>query len=83
MQGFTTKAQFPPVFPFDSYFLNNFVEFIYYEGLFPPHEIGRMNTYWDAEMSEKAKIESAEEYDEGFCKSSVIGLSRKGWSKIH
>ncbi|MEZ4934588.1 MAG: hypothetical protein R2788_20985 [Saprospiraceae bacterium] len=43
MQEPTLKSQFLVVYPFDHYLLHHFVEYVYYEGLFTPYDIDRIN----------------------------------------
>lgn len=74
MQEPTLKSQFPVVYPFDHYLLHHFVEYVYYEGLFTPYDIDRINKYWDAAKSEKATVSGEEKYNENLRKSSIIGL---------
>lgn len=70
----SVKAFYPPIYPFDSYFLQNFSEFVYYNGLMQPVDINRINQLWDKEKSEKAAVNSEEQYNEELRKSSVIAL---------
>jgi len=51
LKNYTLKAKIPPIYPFDFPQLINFAEFVYYEGLFLPHELKRINEYWKEEES--------------------------------
>lgn len=74
MQQYTLKATQPPIYPFDFNFLHNFVEFVYYENLFNPIDIHKINKYWDKEKSEKAFVSGDVPYKDELRKSSVIFL---------
>ena len=74
----TLKAQLPPVYPFDYPLLHQFVEFVYFDGLFTPIDINRINQYWDSTKSEQATVTGDEIYNEQLRKSSVIGLPPDG-----
>lgn len=51
---------------------HNFAEFIYYQGLFLPHEIDRVINFWDEDKTIKAKVSGDIEYKEDLRKSSVM-----------
>ena len=51
---------------------NNFVEFIYYQGLFLPHEIDRILGFWDDEKTIKAEVDGESVYKDELRKSSVM-----------
>ena len=74
MQQFSLKAKVPPVYSFDFNLLHNFAEFVYYEGLFTPIDINKINKYWNVEKSEKASVSGEEMYKDDLRKSSVIFL---------
>ncbi|MFK7932380.1 MAG: 2OG-Fe(II) oxygenase, partial [Saprospiraceae bacterium] len=74
LQRYTLKATIPPIYPFDFPQLVNFAEFIYYEGLFLPHEIERVNDYWQAEQKIDAPLSGEASSKEELRKSSVIFL---------
>ncbi len=64
-----------PVHPFQLPQLPQFVEFIYFEKVFLPHELELLNTYWDDSESAEAELEGGESYTEdSLRKSSIIGL---------
>lgn len=50
---------------------NNFVEFIYYEGMFLPHEVAKIQTLWNQDKTLKATVTGEEEYKDELRKSSV------------
>lgn len=51
---------------------NNFVEFIYYQGLFLPHEVDRILNFWDDEKTIKATLDEGDKYNDAIRKSSVM-----------
>jgi PKHD-type hydroxylase len=51
---------------------HNFAEFVYYQGLFLPHEVDRILNFWDEEKTIKATVSGEEEYDDELRKSSVM-----------
>ena len=51
---------------------NNFVEFVYYQGLFLPHETNRILDFWDDEQTIKATVSGKEKYKDELRKSSVM-----------
>ena len=51
---------------------NNFVEFIYYQGLFLPHEVDRILQFWDDDKTIKATIDGDTLYKDDLRKSSVM-----------
>ena len=51
---------------------NNFVEFIYYEGMFLPHEIAKIQTLWQQDQTKKATVTGENEYKDDLRKSSVM-----------
>lgn len=51
---------------------HDFVEFIYYEGLFLPHEINTILDFWEDEKTIKATISGDEKYNDALRKSSVM-----------
>lgn len=51
---------------------HNFAEFIYYQGLFLPHEISKILQFWDDEKTIKATLSGDQEYRDELRKSSVM-----------
>jgi len=53
---------------------HNFVDYVYYQGLFLPHEIDRILNFWDDKKIIKATIsgDSESQYDDDLRKSSVM-----------
>lgn len=51
---------------------HNFVDYIYYQGLFLPHEIDRILNLWDEDETIKATISGASQYNDELRKSSVM-----------
>lgn len=51
---------------------HNFVEFLYYEGFFLPHEIEKIRQFWDKEKIEKAEVSGDEKYKDELRKSSLV-----------
>ncbi|MFT5103543.1 MAG: PKHD-type hydroxylase [Candidatus Latescibacterota bacterium] len=56
---------------------NNFVEFFYYEGMFLPHEVAKIQGFWDKEQTKKATVTGDEEYKDELRKSSVMFIDNK------
>ena len=50
----------------------HFVEFVYYNGLFLPHEIDKILNFWDQEKVIKATLNEGDTYDDELRKSSVM-----------
>lgn len=55
---------------------HNFVDYVYYQGLFLPHEIDRILNLWDNQKTIKATLsgDSDQKYDDELRKSSVMFL---------
>ncbi|MEM6720475.1 MAG: 2OG-Fe(II) oxygenase [Bacteroidota bacterium] len=51
---------------------HNFAEFVYYQGLFLPHEIDRILNFWDDDKTIKATLAGDQKYDDELRKSSVM-----------
>jgi len=51
---------------------HHFVEYVYYEGLFLPHEIDRILGFWDDKKTIKATVDGPEKYRDDLRKSSVM-----------
>lgn len=51
---------------------NNFVEYVYYQGLFLPHEIDKILNFWDDSKTIKATVTGKEKYNDDLRKSSVM-----------
>lgn len=51
---------------------HNFSEFIYYNGLFLPHEVDRIVGLWEEEQTIKATLSGEETYNDELRKSSVM-----------
>jgi len=51
---------------------HNFAEYIYYQGLFLPHEIDRILNFWDDTKTIKATLAGENTYDDELRKSSVM-----------
>ena len=51
---------------------HNFAEYVYYEGLFLPHEIDRILNFWDDDKTIKATLAGDKKYDDELRKSSVM-----------
>lgn len=51
---------------------NNFVEYIYYQGLFLPHEIKKITNFWDDDKTIKATLSGDEKYNDELRQSSVM-----------
>lgn len=51
---------------------HNFAEFIYYQGLFLPHEITKILNFWDDDKTIKATLSGDQEYQDELRKSSVM-----------
>ncbi len=61
---------------------HDFVEFIYYEGLFLPHEINTILDFWEDEKTIKATISGDEKYNDALRKSSVMfidNIQKNDW----
>jgi PKHD-type hydroxylase len=56
---------------------NNFIEFIYYEGMFLPHEIAKIQSFWKVDETIKATVTGDEEYKDELRKSSVMFIDNK------
>ena len=59
-------------FSFDLPLNNNFVEFIYFESMFLPHEVTKIRTFWDENQTIKATVTGENEYKDELRKSSVM-----------
>ncbi len=60
----------------------NFVEFIYYEGLFLPHEINNILNFWDDDKTIKATVTGESQYNDELRQSSVMFIDEtpeNGW----
>jgi len=51
---------------------NNFSEYVYYQGLFLPHEVDRIRGFWDDEQTIKATLSGDKTYDDKLRQSSVM-----------
>ncbi|MFY0631576.1 MAG: 2OG-Fe(II) oxygenase [Flavobacteriaceae bacterium] len=53
---------------------HNFVDYVYYDGLFPPHEIDTILNFWDEQKIIKATLSGSDksQYDDEIRKSSVM-----------
>jgi len=51
---------------------HNFAEYVYYQGLFLPHEIDRILDFWDEEKTTKATVSGKNKYKDELRKSSVM-----------
>ena len=51
---------------------HNFAEFVYYNGLFLPHETERILNLWDDNQKIKATLSGADTYDDELRKSDVM-----------
>lgn len=51
---------------------HNFAEFIYYPGLFLPHEIEKILNFWDDDKTIKATVDGDVQYKDELRKSSVM-----------
>lgn len=51
---------------------HNFVEYIYYQGLFLPHEIDKILNFWNADKTIKAPVSGNSEHVDALRKSSVM-----------
>ncbi|MEH6763077.1 MAG: 2OG-Fe(II) oxygenase [Aequorivita antarctica] len=51
---------------------HNFVEYVYYQGLFLPHEIDNILSFWDDDKTIKATVAGESEYRDELRKSSVM-----------
>ncbi len=51
---------------------HNFAEYVYYQGLFLPHEIDRILNFWDDDKTIKATLAGDKKYDDELRKSSVM-----------
>lgn len=52
----------------------HFVEYIYYQGLFLPHEIDRLKSLWKDQDTVKATLTGKDKYNDEIRQSSVMGL---------
>lgn len=59
-------------YPFGLELKHNFAEYIYYEGLFLPHEIDRILNFWNEKQTIKATISGDQKYNDELRKSSVM-----------
>jgi len=59
-------------YPFGLQLKHNFAEYIYYEGLFLPHEIDRILNFWDEKQTIKATLSGDQKYNDELRKSSVM-----------
>lgn len=51
---------------------HHFVEFVYYQGLFLPHEVDRIRGFWDEDKTLKATVDGEAKYRDELRKSSVM-----------
>ena len=51
---------------------HNFTEFVYYQGLFLPHDIDRILQFWDDEKTIKATLDEGDKYNDELRKRSVM-----------
>lgn len=51
---------------------HNFAEYVYYQGLFLPHEIDRILNFWDDDKTIKATLAGDKKHDDELRKSSVM-----------
>ncbi|QHI36605.1 PKHD-type hydroxylase [Kordia antarctica] len=51
---------------------HNFAEYVYYQGLFLPHEIDRILNFWDDDKTIKATLAGENKHDDELRKSSVM-----------
>ena len=51
---------------------HNYVDYIYYQGLFLPHEIDRICSFWEEDKTIKATLSGENEYNDELRKSSVM-----------
>ncbi|WP_431166157.1 2OG-Fe(II) oxygenase [Tenacibaculum halocynthiae] len=59
-------------YPFGLPLKHNFAEFVYYQGLFLPHEIEKIISFWSDESTIKATISGDDKYNDDLRKSSVM-----------
>ncbi len=64
----------PINYPFGLPLKHNFVEFVYFQGLFLPHEIQQIQGLWTEEATIKATVSGSEEYKDDLRKSSVMWI---------
>ncbi len=64
-------------YPFGLPLKEHFVEFVYYEGLFLPHEINQIRALWDKDKTIKAELSGNEKYNDELRKSSVMFLENQ------
>lgn len=50
----------------------NFAEFVYYNGLFLPHELKKILQFWDDDKTIKATLDDGNQYNDELRKSSVM-----------
>lgn len=53
---------------------HNFVEYVYYQGLFLPHEITRVRSLWTDKDTIKATLSGHEKYNDELRKSSIMSI---------
>jgi len=61
---------------------HNFSEYIYYHGLFLPHEVDRILNFWDDEKTMKATVDGEKIYNDDLRQSSVMFIDdtpENGW----
>lgn len=51
---------------------HHFAEYVYYQGLFLPHEVDRILNFWDDDKTIKATLAGKDKYDDDLRKSSVM-----------
>lgn len=51
---------------------HNFAEYVYYQGLFLPHEIDRILDFWDEDKTIKATLSGDDTYNDELRRSSVM-----------
>lgn len=59
-------------YPFGLPLKHNYSEYVYYQGLFLPHEVNQITNLWKDNKTIKATISGADTYDDELRKSSVM-----------
>ena len=59
-------------YPFGLPLKQNYVDYITYRGLFLPHEIDRILSFWKEDKTIKATLSGGDEYDDELRKSAVM-----------
>lgn len=64
----------PVTYPFGLPLKHNYVDYVYYQGLFLPHEVDKILSFWDEQKTIKATLSGDDEnqYDDELRKSSVM-----------